>query len=129
MEAVNYSLGIAVIIAGLALGMILARIAKEELKPGKKYLLLFQNILVSAVFVSAVFSFESTFIKIILAAVLVYLVVFNYKFNWLVAYASFGFIYFSSLNNLNLVLLISALMFLYGFPTGSLIRAERMKIK
>ena len=126
MEAINYALGFAVIIAGLVMGIILGRIAKEELKPGRKYLLLFQNILLSAVFVAAVFSFESMLAKIILAAILAYLVIFDYLFNWVLAYASFGFIYFSSLNNINLIL-ISALMFIYGFPTGSLLMAKRMK--
>ena len=125
MEAINYILGLAIIFAGFAAGLILGRIAREELGLGRKYLLIFQNFLISAIFVIGAFSIQSTALRIILSAVLLYLVVFDYAFNWIIAYASFTAIYLLVPDSLNLIILLSSLMFLYGFPTGSLIAGKK----
>lgn len=125
MEAINYILGFAVVISGFALGIILAKIAKEELKQGKKYFILFQTALISIIFTVAILDAQNTIFKIALAVVLVYLILFEYRLNWILSYASFAFIYFFCISDLNILILLSALMFIYGFPTGSLIFSKK----
>ena len=121
MEAVNYFLGLVIIFAGIITGMILAFIAKEELKPGKKYILLFQKVLLSLIFVISISYSGHIALSIVLSAVLVYLFIFKFPFNDKLTYCVFGFIYFMFANNFKLIIPLSVMMFLYGFPTGSLI--------
>ena len=113
---INIILGIIIIFAGIFAGYFLGLIAKEELKPGKKYLILFKRILLSAVFIIAIAYSANLAVSIIFGLILIYVLMFKSKFNDLIAYASFIIIYFVISKDI----LLPSLMFLYGLPTGSL---------
>lgn len=128
MEILNYALVALVASLGLVIGRVLARIAKEEIKPGKKYLLALQKIL----FCTAVIT-------------LMYLNRENVHYSWagaliLFAYLSWfkkipsyihsaalgaGFYLASLTDNFTV---ISAVVFLHGFPAGSLIQNKKKLI-
>jgi hypothetical protein len=127
MEPVNYFLGLVIIFAGLIVGMILGFIAKEELKPGKKYLSLLQKFILAAVFIIAIIYSPHIALKTVLAGILVYLFIFKFSFNDIFTYGIFGFLFYVFINNLNLTLLLSSLMFLHGLPIGSLMTEEMKK--
>ena len=127
MEAVNYFLGLVLMFAGLIVGMILAFIAKEELKPGKKYISLFQKFLLAGIFIIAVVFSPHLALKIVFAGILIHLLMFRFSFNDILSYGVFGFIFFIFAGRLNLVILLSGLIFLHGLPVGSLIVEDRTK--
>jgi F0F1-type ATP synthase membrane subunit c/vacuolar-type H+-ATPase subunit K len=119
MEAINYILGLAVIFAGFAVGIILRSIAKEELEHGKKYLLLFQKTLLFAIMIISVY-FSEGWMQVLFAGILVCLCMFGSFYNEIIAYSAFVIVYFTFAGKTDMLLLLSALMFVYGFSAGSL---------
>ena len=113
---INQILGIMIIFIGIIIGIILGKITKEELKPGKKYILFFKNVLLAGIFVVSIAYSLNIIMSIVLVLILIYLLIFKFKFNDIIVYASFAFIYFIISKNI----LLPVLMFIYGFPTGSL---------
>lgn len=125
MEILNYALVALVASLGLVTGKILARIAKEEIKQGKKYLLILQKIL----FCTAVIT-------------LMYLNRENVHYSW--AGALVLFVYLSWFKKIPAYIqsaalgaglclasltdnftAISAIVFLHGFPAGSLTKSKK----
>jgi hypothetical protein len=125
MEILNYA-SIA-FIAGLGLlsGRILAWLAKEEIKPGKKYFLILQKFL----FCLAVFLmmyFNRTNVHYTWAGVLVlfvYLSWFKKIPTYLVSAVLGAGLYLASLTDN--FLLLSGIIFLHGIPAGSLIKNKK----
>jgi hypothetical protein len=101
-------------------GYFLGKAAKEELKAGKKYFASMQHVLFIAI--SAVFLYSKIWewyvVVLGLAAVFAYLV-FKQARNVFAIEAVFG-IAFALAVQTETLFLLSALIFLYGLPTGSL---------
>lgn len=132
MDFINYFLASLISFFGLILGIILILIAPEEQKPGKKYFVFLQNLF----FVLAVF-FLLYFFKIniflnLLAVILLAVYFFkikikdNFKKSQMM-YFLLAVIFFFSLKDLNLVLIESAIIFLFGMLTGSLLFNRKKK--
>ena len=128
MEILSYIIGIIIIFAAVIAGMFLGLIAKEELKPGKKYILLLHYILLAIILVLSVYFFESNMLSIFFAAMVLYLFIFKFSFNDIIIYCVFGIIYFLSFNT-NSIIPLASLMLLYGFPVGSLLVEANPKAK
>jgi len=127
MDFINYSLTNIIVFFGLIIGIILAYIAKEELKDGKKYFILLQNILLAIIFFFCLFFYKTNLILTIAISLAVFFSLYFYlntEKRQRIRYIDYGllgiFFYYAS-KNLNLFLLQSALIFIYGFPTGSLL--------
>jgi len=117
---------------GFPLGLILTFIAPEELKPGRKYFLIIRYVLFSliAVFSLLLLSFHQHYS--FLALYPVYLILFwfliHYKKSYLLEI--FNYLFFISLYLVHLYLqipyliVLPALVFLYGLPAGTLIRTQ-----
>ncbi len=123
MDFLNYFLISLVTYFGLLVGIILSFMAKEELKDGRKYFILLHNIILAFVlfFILEFFKvnvFLSLFLPLILIFILFY---FNeiYKKSYIV-YVLFGIVFYFSSKNINLLLIISSLIFFYGFLISSL---------
>jgi hypothetical protein len=113
---------VALILPALApiAGYFLGRLTKEELKPGKKYFVSMQHILfvaISAVFLYS-YKWELYIVVFGLLAVFVYMT-FKQARNVYIAEALFG-IAFALAVKTSFLFLLSALIFIYGLPTGSL---------
>jgi hypothetical protein len=130
METINYILAVLVTFLSLFLGVVLARLTKEELKPGEKYFKFLKYIfLIAVIFISLYVSISNKDF-IIFAIVLVislYLLFYKKKQKETYIYALLGFIIYYSSSFINLFLLESALIFLYGLPTGTLITKGMIK--
>jgi hypothetical protein len=119
MEILNYFLVSLIVFAGLFCGWLVGIIAKEELKPGKKYLALLEKFLFSAVFLIAIiFVVNNMWLSIIFVGALVYLLGTDGPIKEIIIYVLFGITLYLSVERL--FLLQAALMFVYGFPAGSL---------
>lgn len=105
-----------IVYLGVFIGFKLSRIAREEIKPGKNYLITLQYILLFAALLWFFFSGSAAELKykIVIAVVLV-AVHLLLKNDYIVLGLVFGF---------KPDFLMSALVFLYGFPAGSLLYKE-----
>jgi len=123
---INYFIVSFLVYSGLFIGLILAFIAKEEIKPGRKYFVFLKKMVLSLVIVFLFVLHKLDYIIVLpaLAIVLVYFykVRVNKGFNEdFLIYLILGAIFYSSYKNTNLFVIESSLMFLYGFPTGTLL--------
>ncbi len=130
IDLLKYSVILVITYLGLAAGIILSYIAKEEIMIGRKYLKLLQKILLSLV-VLFVFYFLNIniILVIIISVVILLLLLFIKNIHQQYMYALLGLFYWISSKNINAFIIISSLIFLYGFPTGSLlIKVEKKSI-
>ncbi|MBW2986663.1 hypothetical protein KY333_04805 [Candidatus Woesearchaeota archaeon] len=125
MEILNYALAALVVSTGLILGKILARIAKEEIKPGEKYFLIIQKSLFCAVIVFLMYLNKTNVHYIWIGGLIIftYLLYFK-KINPAVLSAVLGLaVYLSSKTDYFVV--ISSLTFLYWLPVGTLMKKKK----
>ncbi len=106
-------------------GYFLGKATKEELKAGKKYFTGMQHVLFIAIAAVFLYAGKWNFYVVVagLAVVFAYLV-FRQVRNPFLSEALFG-IAFSLAVNAEIIFLISALVFLYGLPTGSIFATQR----
>jgi len=107
---------------GVVCGHALGRIAKTELKSGKKYLSKLQIALFVAATMFVMQAFRTKFQMIWIGAVAIFLFLYYFKQakQWLV-YGYLGLLHALALTT-NYYFPIAALLFLYGFPSGSYIK-------
>ncbi len=106
-------------------GYFLGKATKEELKAGKKYFTAMQHVLFVAI--AAVFLYAGKWgIYVVVAglAVTFAYLAFRQARNLFFSEALFG-IAFSFAVNAEIIFLLSALVFLYGLPTGSLFAGQK----
>jgi len=126
MELLTYSLTLIICFLGLFFGVILAFSAKEELKPGKKYFIFMQKIILLIILIILLNLFNINFyIKLAAYALLIFLMEVNLKNEMI--YALLGTAFFISSSEKSLFFLIASLIFLYGFPAGSLFAYKNIK--
>ena len=119
MEFLNYSLVVIICFIGIYAGFLLGIIAKEELKAGKKYFLLFQKILFAVAILSTIVVINKIYLTIALFFILAYFMVYSRR---IFIYLVFGVLLFLNSRYGNLFLMQSGLIFLYGLAEGSLLK-------
>ena len=126
MNILNYSLAALIAYTGLFIGFMLAIMAKEEIKPGKKYFIILQRITLLLIFI---FLFILIFdFLLLLIITLVYILKKKINFNESpYVYIILAVIFYLSSKNLNLFIIESSLIFLYGLPTGTLLTKKSKK--
>jgi len=113
-------------LTGIILGIVLAEIAKEELNLGKPYLILFKNVLfliISSVTIYFLYQLSMT-IALVLLIILIFLftsLLMKYSPYLEIAIYLFFMMPFVVVENQIYIILVTSLLFLYGFPVGSLI--------
>lgn len=120
-------LSIAFSLSGIIFGMILSLISPEEMLPGKRYFILLRRTLFAAISLSIVLSlfgniFLSLFFLIIFTILFLSESRFNNKSFYVIHYILFIIPYFL-ISEQNRSILAS-LIFLYGFPAGTLLRIK-----
>jgi len=116
---------------GIGVGYVLALIAPEELDSGKKYFIFTKQALYFSIFALISFHFLnvqllSYFLVFVLITIILFTIQIKNNNQWLESSVYFLFIvpYFL-ITNVNIKILLISLIFLYGFPLGSLIKSER----
>ncbi|MBW2975511.1 hypothetical protein KY366_07355 [Candidatus Woesearchaeota archaeon] len=123
MNTLNYSLTAITAYLGLFAGFILAAIAKEELKQGKRYFIFLQKIILLLVFVFllAFIKLDYVLLLVILSFSVICLLRRKKGFNEVpYIYIILSVIFYLASKKPGLFVIESSLMFLYGLPTGSL---------
>jgi len=133
MQFINYFSASIISFLGLLIGILLVEIAPEEQKPLQKYFVLLRKIFLFLIFIFLVFFyFNNAFNLMILLVYFAFLLFVEYKVNDLskksiIVYASIGILFFLSSKNLNLFVIESSLILLYGITIASLMYNRREK--
>jgi len=126
MNLLPYSLSALVAFSGVIVGVVLALFAKEEMPTGKKYFPLIQKVLLIAIFALLLNHFKALLIvKLVAYSALIFVLSRRMMFN---LYPLFAVAFFLLGQGSRELFTISTLVFLYGFPTGSMyvVRNRRM---
>ncbi len=135
MQTINFLLAAIGSYLGLAAGIILIHIAPEEQKSGKKYFIFLKYFFYSLIMLFLLyFNFNNlSFILLILVFLLVFLSLnkdrkkISEMNKSLVIYLILALVFFLSSKNLNLFIIESSLIFLYGIPNASLLTNLKKK--
>ena len=123
MAFLNYFLISLVVYLGLLFGIILSWMAKEEIKPGKRYIILVHNIILSFILYFTLEFINANPFVVLLLPLFFLIFLFKYTATYKKSHIFYpilgGFFYISS-NNINHLLLMSTLIFFYGVLIGTL---------
>lgn len=112
------------------MGIILAYIAKEELKIGKKYFILLQKVILTLIPSFFLFYLLKENISLLILSILMFSILinsYNQKIKTYYIYPVLALIFYFSSKNIDLFKIQAFLIFLYGFPTGSLLTKVKDK--
>ena len=125
MEILNYTLIAAVVSIGLILGRVLAWIAKEEIRPGKNYFLILQKALFCAAVILLMFLNRTNVHYMWIGALVIFVYLYYYKkISSEIVYGVLGLVFYLSVKT-EYFLIASSLIFLYGLPTGTLLKDKK----
>lgn len=133
MQFINYFFGSLISFSGLLSGILLVKIAPEEQKLLEENFSLLRKIFLLLIFIFVIFYFFNDYFSLlILIAYFIFLLFVEYKTNDLfkksiITYIVLGILYFLSSKNVNLFVIESSLILLYGMPTASLMYNKREK--
>ena len=125
MAVLNYILALVFSFSGIFAGMLLGKIAKEELKPGKEYLIWMQNIILIIAAILVLYYFQIHIVLFILAGLILTVGLIYFRPKAVIGYIILAALILLIMENTNFFMVISSLAFLYGFPTGSLILIKK----
>ena len=130
ITSLPFVLSLIIIFSGLLAGIALARIAKEEARAGTKYFAWIKKIILAMVFplflLLTKFSLATVSLTIIFLGTLYLWKNRIFKFDQDIAnYLLFGILLGLSSNNPELFPIEGSLVFLYGLPTGTLIKIDK----
>ena len=117
-------------LSGIVFGLALTYIAPEEIQPGKKYFIFLKRILFVLISGTIIYSFAvSINVPLLLLSLAFLLPLFMVDFKikrkeayWL-HYLFFVIAYFF-ISEVQLKIILASLIFLYGFPVGSLLKGD-----
>ena len=125
MEILNYVLIATLVSTGLILGRVLANIAKEEIKPGKKYLIILQKLLFCSAIILLMYLNKTNVHYIWIGALVIFVYLYYYKkISPEIVYAVLGLVFYLSVKT-EYFLIASSLIFLYGLPSGTLLKDKK----
>jgi len=117
-------------VLGLFAGIVLARLAKEELQEGRKYIEVFRKLLLLLIFISAIgyAAIYENMLNTVLGIAFGFIALkikkerYDYIFLGIIATATV------MIQSQAIIFLISALIFLYGLPYGSMMKHNLQNI-
>lgn len=120
MEFLIYVLITIFVFLGTFIGIILSRNAFEEIKYLINYLNIFTILLISCLIFFIFYPISLLWGSIISGIILIFLILFNNKYNNKTIYACLGGVLFASSLNQNSFLIISSLIFIYGIVISTI---------
>jgi len=129
MQPLNYILTLLITFLGLGCGATLALLAEEELSTGKKYFIMIKHFLLVVIVAMFLYFFDLNRIIAVMLVIIVFILLYMSNVESHFIYAFLSFIFFFSHFNQKLLVIESALIFLYGFPEGSLFVIQNLKKK
>lgn len=122
----TYLILLVLVFLGLFLGLLIGYVAKEELKPGKKYFDIFKHVLFIAILIVFFVKNWSVLFVMVIAALII---IFSFsRYRETLYYYALAVIFFLAWR-FNGFALLAPLIFLYGFPVGSIYLHNHLKQK
>lgn len=129
MEPLTYSLTALITFSGLFIGKALAHFAAEEMVAGRKYFLLMHKIIFVVIVALLINALNlNPFFRAVIYLVLLAALFFLRMIRSEIIYPLLGLIFFFG-SKTELFMAISSLIFIYGFPTGSLLAKKHNILK
>ncbi len=128
MSPLTYALACLFSFSGFFIGILLGVMAKEETAAGKFYLSLIQKAAIFTVFTALLYFFSARPYQWVLLYILLILL-FSFRVKDYLAYLMFAPAFFAASNEPYLFYIVSGIIFLFGFPTGSLYYIEMKRTK
>ena len=122
MGILNILLGIILGLLGFPVGLFLRKIAKEEIKPGRKYFFWMKNIILVLSVVFVLYSFHLHLILFLIIGIVLTLILLKLNLKYYYGYLIFVLLIVLSLRNGNLFILTCSMLFLYGLPSAGLLK-------
>ena len=104
---------------GLLIGILLAKLSPEELKPGKKYFILLKKIILIAIVISIIYYSKLSLFGLFIGAFIGYFFKKEYFY--------FGLALVVSLQLTKFNILLASLIFIYSLPYGTLLKKNIIK--
>jgi hypothetical protein len=123
MEVLNYLIISFLTYLGLLVGIILSGMAKEELKPGKKYFVLMHNIVLAIIFYLVLNFFKINALLVFILPLVLVSVLFFYKELYKKSYIVYLLLGLASMfifKDINYLIVCLTLIFFYGFLISAL---------
>ncbi len=123
MNIINYISTLIITFLSIFIGIALAKISPEELKPGKKYIVFFYRILLVSIILIILYHLFLTKNYIFLTIIIILTISLRLikQYNDIITWILLGIIFYLSSKQLNYFLIISSLIFLLGLPFGTLL--------
>ncbi len=126
----TYGLTLLFSFLGVYVGALLAFISPEELKPGMGYFRALMNTVLVFIFLILLYAYGAHVAILILlgvvASIFLYYTTESTPVNQ-IAYFLLGIAFFFSAKSVDLFIVISSMIFIYGLPLGSLFVARKLK--
>lgn len=126
MQFINYFFASLISFSGLFIGIILMNIAPEEKKTLEKYFSFLRKIFLLLIFIFLFFYYYNNYFNFVFVIIVFLLsLFFEFKIKNLlkksaISYVILSILFFLSSKNINLFVIVSSLILLYGLPTASL---------
>ena len=125
MGALNIILAAAVAAAGFPLGLALARIAKEEIKPGIPYFAFLKKSFLLLAVLIVIASFHLHLLFSILGGLAATIIILKKEIKTEAGYLLLALLFLLSMGSRNMLVLTSSFTFLYGLPAAALIKPKK----
>ena len=122
MEILNIILALIISLLGFPTGLILAKCTEEELKPGRKYFFFMKKIILILTIIFVLYSFHLNLLVFMGIGLILTALSLTFRLNMIKEYMIFLILFIISIKNLNLLVLTSSLIFLYGLSMAALIK-------
>lgn len=128
MQIISYFLAAIISYLGLLVGVILIKTAPEEQKPGKKYFVILKKTIFLLVLAFYMFFYRFNPVLSLVLLTITFVLMLNKKLKLEktgLTYFFFGIVFALSSRVIDLLVVESALIFLYGLPTASLVLKKK----
>ena len=120
MELLNIILTAVIAILGYPIGLLVAKLTKEELKPGRKYFIWLNDILLILAAVFIVLLFQLQIYISIIAIILITIIVIRFHPKPLISCPLLALFFILSTKTENIFFIISSIIFVYNLTLAGL---------
>lgn len=129
MEILNIILAGVLALFGFPAGLVLAKLAREELEPGKNYFILMQKSLVIISVMAVLYIYDINLYLTAAIGVISTVAAIDLNLKPKIIYPFFAVLFMLSLKTQDLLIVMSSVIFLYGLPAAALVKLKQIKDK
>lgn len=125
MEAINIILAGIISLLGFPIGLLIAHLTKEELKPGRKYFVWLSDLMLITASIILIFAIGINIYMSIGLALILTITITMYHPKPLIGYPLVIIAFILATKNLTLLATTASIIFIYGLPTAAIKNVKR----